>query len=153
MENKIKTAEIKPDISNLASKTEVANVKNSNAFVKKTDYANEITSVKNDYVTNAALKSQLIDLKNTHIADEVKKVDDKVTKNSTDILNTKSSLEHNKSAINDLEREAEVFIITLNNLTFFLNQSLNHSVETVNQLALGFQQEFTVTVKILTCFL
>ena len=46
-ENKIKTADSKPDISNLASKTEVTNVKkfipDSNAFVKKTDYANEIT--------------------------------------------------------------------------------------------------------------
>ena len=50
LENKIKTAGSKPDISNLASKTELTNVKNlipdSNAFVKKTDYANEITKKK-----------------------------------------------------------------------------------------------------------
>ena len=61
LENKIKTAEQKPDFSNLANKTELKNVENkipdSNAFVKKTDYAIEITSIKNDYVTNAALTS------------------------------------------------------------------------------------------------
>ena len=43
LENKIKTAESKPDISNLANKTELKNVENkipdSNAFVKKSDYA------------------------------------------------------------------------------------------------------------------
>ena len=49
-------------------------------IVKKTDYATEITSIKSDYVTKAALTSQLNDLKRTHLADEVKKVDDKVKK-------------------------------------------------------------------------
>ena len=56
-----------PDISGLASKTEPKNVKNkipdSNAFVEKTDYATEISGVENDYVTNAALTSQLSYLK------------------------------------------------------------------------------------------
>ena len=37
---------------------------------------------------------------------KLKKVDDKVKKNITDILNAKTSLEHNKSVIDDLEREA-----------------------------------------------
>ena len=73
LENKIKTAEKKPDISNLANKTELNNVENkipnSNAFAKKTDYATEI---KNDYVTNASLTSQLNDLISQHIADENK---------------------------------------------------------------------------------
>ena len=66
----METAESKPDISDLASKTELKNVKNkipdSNAFIKKTDYAREIIGIKNDYVTNAALTSQ-------NIADKVKK--------------------------------------------------------------------------------
>ena len=110
LENKIKTAESKPDISNLASKTEVTNVNNlipdSNGLVEKTDYAKEITKTNNDYVTNAALTSQLNDLKNTHIADEVKTIDDKTKKNNTDILNSKNVLEHNKGVINDLERQA-----------------------------------------------
>ena len=75
METKIETAESKPDISNLASKTEVKNVEkkfsDSNAFVKKTDYADETTKIKNGYVTKAALTSQLNDLKCQHIADKV----------------------------------------------------------------------------------
>ena len=75
-------------------------------LLKKTDYATKITSIKNYYVTKAALTSQLNDLKSQRIADEVKKVDDKVKKNITDILNAKTSLEHNKSVIDDLEREA-----------------------------------------------
>ena len=40
---------------------------------KKTNYATEITSIKNDCVTKAALTSQINDLKNQHISDEVKK--------------------------------------------------------------------------------
>ena len=84
---------------------------------KKTDYATEITSIKNDYVTKAALTSQLNDLKSQHIAGEVKKIDDKVKKNITDILNAKTSLEHNKSVIDDLEREA-----SLNRGFYYYNQ-------------------------------
>ena len=49
-------------------------------LLKKTDYATKITSIKNYYVTKAALTSQLNDLKSQRIADEVKKVDDKVKK-------------------------------------------------------------------------
>ena len=89
LENKIKIAESKPDISNLATKTGLKSVENktpdSNSLVKKTDYAIEISSIKNDYVTNAALTSQLNDLKSQRIADEVKTKDDKTKKNSTDI--------------------------------------------------------------------
>ena len=75
-------------------------------MLKKTDYATEITSIKNDYVTTAALTGQINDLKNKKISDEVKKVDDKVKKNITDILNAKTSLEHNKSVIDYLGGEA-----------------------------------------------
>ena len=75
-------------------------------MLKKTDYSTEITRIKNDYVTKFSLTSQLNDLKSQHIADEVKKIDDKAKKNSTDILNTKNSLLHNKSVLDDLEREA-----------------------------------------------
>ena len=75
-------------------------------LLKKTDYATEISSRKNYYVTNAALTSQLNDLKSTHIADEVKKVDDKVKKNITDILGFESRLKQKEDTLNDLEREA-----------------------------------------------
>ena len=60
LENKIKVAEQKPHISNLATIDSVAGVikkiPDVEGFVK-TDYATEITSIKNDYVTNAALTS------------------------------------------------------------------------------------------------
>ena len=93
----------------METKTEVKIVENkitdSNAFVKETDYADEITKIKIDYTTKANLDSKINDLKSQRIAYEVKKVDDKAKKNSTDIFNTKTSLELNKSVINDLERE------------------------------------------------
>ena len=78
LENKIKTAESKPDISDLANKTELKSVENkipiTDAFVKKkTDYATEIGGIKNDYVTKTNLTSQLNNLKTTHVVDEVKK--------------------------------------------------------------------------------
>ena len=113
LENMIKTAENKTDISTFATKTGLKNVENkisdSNAFVKKTDYTTEISGIKNDYVTNAPLTSQLNDLKSQHIADEVKKVDDKVSKNSTDILGFESRLKQKEDILNDLEREKSFF--------------------------------------------
>ena len=75
-------------------------------LLKKINYATEISSIKHDYVTNAALTSQLNDLKSENIADEVKKVDNKVVKNTSDILKYKTSLDHSKSVKDDLEREA-----------------------------------------------
>ena len=75
-------------------------------MLKKTDSATEITSIQNDYVTNATLTSQINDLKSQHIADEVEKVDDKVKKDITDIVTVKNSLPHNKSVLDDLERDA-----------------------------------------------
>ena len=113
LENKIKTVESNPDISNLANKMELKNVENkipdSNIFVKKADYATEISGIKNDYVTNAALTSELNDLKSQQIADEVKKVDDKVSKNSTDIFGFESRLKQKEDTLNNLERETSFF--------------------------------------------
>ena len=53
---------------------------------KKADVATDITAIKNDYVTNASLTSQLNDLKSQHITDEVKKVEDKVNENKKKLL-------------------------------------------------------------------
>ena len=90
-----------PDVSTLATKTslnsllpvstfnnkvtelegKVTTVDNKfSGFVKKTDYGAEITKMENDYTTNASLDSKPNDLKAEHIADEVKKVDDKAKK-------------------------------------------------------------------------
>ena len=101
VENKI------PDVSTLATKTilssllpvstfnskvtelegKLTTVDNKfSRFVKKTDYGAEITKIKNDCATNASLDSKLNDLKAQHISTEVKKIDDKTKKNSSDIL-------------------------------------------------------------------
>ena len=113
IEGKIKTAENKPDISNLANKTEFKNVENkipdANAFVKLSDYSSEITKIKNEYATKAILDSKLSELKTTHIADEVKNVDDKVSKNSSDILGFESRLKQKEDSTIELEREASFF--------------------------------------------
>ena len=77
LENKTETAESKPDIKNLATKSSLKTVENkipdTNGFVKLSDFSTEITKMKNDYVTNASLTSQINNLKNQHISDEIKK--------------------------------------------------------------------------------
>ena len=77
LENKIKVAESKPNINNLATKSSLTAVENKipdvNRFVKKTDYATEIKSIKNDYATKAILDSKINELKIQHISDEIKK--------------------------------------------------------------------------------
>ena len=50
------------------------------AYAKKTDVATDITAIKNDYVTNASLTSQLNDLRSQHIATEVTSIDNKTEK-------------------------------------------------------------------------
>ena len=78
-------------------------------LLRKPDYAIEISGIKNDYVTNAALTSQLNILKGQQIADEVKKVDDKGSKNCTDISGFESRLKQKEDTLNDLERGASFF--------------------------------------------
>ena len=58
---------------------------------------------------NAALTSQLRDLKNTHIADEVRKVHNKVAKNSSDILSFESRLKEKEDTLEDVQRQASYF--------------------------------------------
>ena len=55
-------------------------------YVKKADVATDITTIKNDYVTNTSLTSQLNNLKSQHIATEVTGIDNKTKKNASDIL-------------------------------------------------------------------
>ena len=47
---------------------------------KKTDVANDITTIKSDYVSNASLTSRLNDLKSQHIANEVNTIENKTKK-------------------------------------------------------------------------
>ena len=54
------------------------------------------------------MTSQLNDLKSQPIADEVKKLDDKTKKNSTDILGFECRLKQKEVTLNNLEREANI---------------------------------------------
>ena len=53
------------------------------------------------------LTSQLNDLKSQRIADEVKKVDDKISKNSSDIVGFESRLKQKEHTLKDLERTVQ----------------------------------------------
>ena len=101
VENKIKDA-------NVIAKSVVtkANTIKSDltAYAKKADVATDITTIKNDYVTNASLSSQLNDLKSQHIATEVTSIDNKTKKNASDILALENKLNVNKDTINENER-------------------------------------------------
>ena len=87
---------------------------------------------KNDYATKAILDSKINDLKDQHISDEVKKVNDKVKKNITDISNFKSPLDQEKSTIDNLEREISYF----RGKDYYFNSWLS-SKPTFNSLTTG----------------
>ena len=75
--NKIKDA----DIIAKNAVTKANTIKSDlTAYAKKADVATNITTIKNDYVTNASLSSQLNDLKSQHIATEVTNIDNKTKK-------------------------------------------------------------------------
>ena len=84
--------------------------------------ANDITTIKNDYVSNASLTSRLNDLKNQHIATEVKTIDDKTKKNASDILGFESRLKQKEDTINENERGLRF------NRGFFYYLQKNHLV-------------------------
>ena len=73
-------------------------------YAKKAEVATDITTIKNDYVSNASLTSRLNYLKSQHIATEVKTIDDKTKKNSSDILSFESRLKQKEDTINENER-------------------------------------------------
>ena len=101
LENKIKDA----DIIAKSAVTKANIVKSDlNDYTKKTDVANDITTIKNDYVTNASLTSRLNDLKSQHIATEVKTIDDKTKKNASDILGFENRLKQKEHVVNENER-------------------------------------------------
>ena len=102
LENKIKDA----DIIAKSAVTKANSIKsNLNDYAKKTDVANYITTIKNDYVSNASLTSRLNDLKSQHIANEVKTIDDKTKKNASDILGFESRLKLKEDIVDEVQRE------------------------------------------------
>ena len=77
VESKIKAA----DIIAKSANTKANSIRSDlTGYATKADVATDITTIKNDYVTNASLKSQLNDLKSQHIATEVTGIDNKTKK-------------------------------------------------------------------------
>ena len=101
VENKIKDA----DIIAKSAVTKANTIRSDlTDYAKKAEVATDITTIKNDYVSNASLTSRLNDLKSQHIATEVKTIDDKTKKNSSDILSFESRLNQKEDTINENER-------------------------------------------------
>ena len=104
VESKIKDT----DIIAKSANSKVYTIRNNlTAYAKKADFATDITAIKNDYVTNASLSSQLNDLKSQHIATEVTGIDNKTKKNESDNLaleNKLKQLKQLKDTINENER-------------------------------------------------
>ena len=75
-------------------------------MVAKTDYAADITKIKNDYVTNAALDARHKDLvQKSTFESELKTLCDKTSANSSKLLSYGHNLKQIEDTINDLERD------------------------------------------------
>ena len=119
VESKIKAADIIAKSANTKADTIRSDL---TAYAKKVDVATDITAIKNDYVTNASLSSQLNHLKSQHIATEVTGIDNKTKKNASDILALDNKLTQKEDTINENERELSIF----RGLFFYLQK--NHLV-------------------------
>ena len=100
-ENKIKDADIIAKSAVTRANTIRSNLTN---YATKADLATDITAIKNHYVTNASLSSQLNDLKSQHIATEVTGIDNKTKKNASDIFALEAKFIVNRGTINENER-------------------------------------------------
>ena len=100
VENKIKDTDIIAKSGNTKANTIRSDLTD---YAKKADVATDITTIKNDYVTNASLTSQLNDLKSQHIATEVTGILKKL-KNASDILALENKLKQKEDTINENER-------------------------------------------------
>ena len=101
VESKIKDADITAKSAVTRANTIRSNLAN---YTTKADLDTDITAIKNDYVTNASLSSQLNDLKRQHIATEVTGIDNKTKKNASDILALENKLKQKEDTINENER-------------------------------------------------
>ena len=101
VENKIKAADIIAKSADTRANTIRSDL---TGYTKKADVATGITAIKNDYVTNTSLRSQLNDLKSQHIATEVTGIDNKTKKNASDNLALENKLQQKEDTINENER-------------------------------------------------
>ena len=116
VENKIKSANIIAKSANIKANTIRSDL---TGYVKKADVAMDITSIKNNYITNASLSSQLNDLKSQHITDEVKKVEDKVNENKKEIIFVKGffSYEYHSNLVYDCKLKYYNFYPSIKNIS------------------------------------
>ena len=77
VENKIKSTDIIAKSANTKANTITSDL---TGYAKKADVATDNTTIKNYYVTNASLTTQLNDLKSQHIATEVTSIGNKTRK-------------------------------------------------------------------------
>ena len=116
VENKIKDV----DIIAKSANTKVDSIRSKlTSYATNADVATDITTIKNDYVSNASLTSQLNNLKSQHIAIEVTGIDNKTKKNANDILALKNKLEKKEYAIS----ENEIGISFNRGFFYYLQQS------------------------------
>ena len=101
VENEIKSADIIAKSANTKANTIRSDL---TGYAKKADVAMDITTIKNDYVTNASLTSKLNDLKSQHIATEVTTIDNETKKNASDTLALENKLQQKEDTINENER-------------------------------------------------
>ena len=99
-----KSTELENKIKDAVTKTNTVK-SDLNDYAKKSDVANDITTIKNDCVSNASLASKLNDLKSQHIATEVKTIDDKTKKTASDILGFESRLKQKEDIVDEVQRE------------------------------------------------
>ena len=123
LENKIKDA----DIIAKSAVTKAKSIKsNLNDYAKKPDVANDITTIKNVYVSNASLTSTLNDLKSQHIAD--------------DILGFESRLKQKEYTINENERGLSFnrgffYYLPKNHLVYECKSSSFDTTATINKIS------------------
>ena len=120
VESKIKDTDIIAKSANTKANTIRSNL---TAYAKKADVATDITTIKNDYVTNASLSSQLNDLKSQHIATEITGIDNKTKTNASDILTLENKLTQKEHTINENERG-----LSFNRAFFFYLQTKSFSI-------------------------
>ena len=106
VENKIKDTDIIAKSANAKASTIRSDLTD---YAKKADVATVMTTIKNDYVTNASLTSQLNNLKSQRIATEVTGIDNKIKKNASDILALENKLQEKKDTINENEIGFSIF--------------------------------------------
>ena len=111
-------------------------------YAKKADVATDITVIKNDYVTNTSLTSELNNLKSQHIATEVTGIDNKTKKNASDILALENKLQKKEDTINENERGLSIF----RGFFFYLQQ--NHLVYECKVDSFTFNNKKNIKVEI-----